>query len=154
MKFISLFTYLFLLYACDSGTTNTCFFTLRNNIVLLANQGSGVISLFDLESETKISEIDLHIKLQNWKNKGNPVDDFFINSPRPHYVMTSSNGQFIYAVLTAKNGAIVKINANLEVVNFLQITDTEYPAHAQLTSDNQTIFVSTWTTNEKTVVLT
>ncbi|MCB0280030.1 MAG: hypothetical protein KDD94_11025, partial [Calditrichaeota bacterium] len=135
-----------LLIACGDDEDNQAS-KLQQNIAILCNQESGFLTIFDLNSEVKIDSVDLHIELQHYKDAGHTVDDFYINSPRPHFVMTSHDGRYVYVVMTSNNGAVVKLDANFHVINFLQITETNFPAHAQITSDDQTIFISAWTTN-------
>ena len=138
-----------LLFSCDlfdENESNTK--TLQKNIAIVTNQGSGYLTVIDLTTQTILDEINLSEKLQAFADKGGVIPDLlYIQQPRPHYVQTSFDGKYVYIIHTNKQGAIIKLDAEFNVLAFETIKNTTYPAHMQLTKDNKEIYISTWTTN-------
>ena len=153
MKHLITCLFLLVLFSCQESNDNKkdTTPTLPNNIAIITNQGiindEGSLTVIDLNTNTVKEVIDLRIKLKAFKDAGNDVNDVFIQSPRPHYVQASYDGKFVYVVSTFMKGAVIKLDAEFNVLAFQEIKNTTFPAHLQLTKDNKEIFLSTWTTN-------
>lgn len=137
---------LIVLVACDTKDDRESP-RLREFTAYVCNQVSGTVTVINLKTDSIIEIVDLSERLQEFKDQGGSVDDSFILNPRPHYVQPSSDGRYLYIVNTNQTGAVMRLNGNLNVVAFREISNTTFPAHMQLTSDDQTIYLSCWTTN-------
>ena len=122
----------------------------QENIGFVCNQGSGFLTVIDLNTKSIITEVNLKEKMQAYYNTLHDTarfDEVFVNQPRPHYVQASFDGKFLYLMYTFRKGGIAKLDVNFNVINFKVLDETEFPAHLQLTSDNADLYISTWTTN-------